>query len=126
MSDDARGAFEPGEGDGGSHLEDGREGGTEDAQWDIGPDRAVVDRIVGGQAVLLVGPEEHEAHVPATELPEAAGEGVWLVGDRADGEEPVRVRGLAPDLQARRETDLAARLRRLGRERRRGRFERGG
>lgn len=40
---------------------------------------AVVDRIVEDLAVLLVGPDEREHHLPADQLPPGAGEGAWLL-----------------------------------------------
>lgn len=43
-----------------------------------GDHAAVVDRVTEGQAVLLVGDHETEHHVPATDLPDGAGEGSWL------------------------------------------------
>lgn len=41
-------------------------------------ERAVVDRVEEGLAVLLIGDEEHELTVPIEELPEGASPGVWL------------------------------------------------
>lgn len=83
--------------------------------------RAVIDRIVDGQAVLLVHPDEHEHHLPADRLPAGAGEGAWLL-----------VAGSGPDLHvvdrdARGESERRAaaekRLGRLRRTRRGGRFD---
>jgi hypothetical protein len=78
------------------------------------PQRAVVDRIVDGQAVLLVGDDEVEHHLPADELPEEAGEGavlsvtvtgttVQVVGHDQDEEEQQRqaMRGRLDRLRAR-------------------------
>jgi hypothetical protein len=47
----------------------------------------VVDRIVEGHAVLLVGDQEDEHHVPASQLPEGSGEGsrLWLGANVAGG-----------------------------------------
>ncbi|TVR69894.1 MAG: DUF3006 domain-containing protein [Marinilabiliales bacterium] len=39
---------------------------------------AVIDRISGGTAVLLIGKEEAQVSAPLSELPEGAGEGTWL------------------------------------------------
>jgi hypothetical protein len=47
----------------------------------IGPDRAVVERVAGDTAVLLVGPGHTEVHVPAADLPEEVGEGTWVILD---------------------------------------------
>lgn len=41
-------------------------------------ERAVVDRIEEGSAVLLVGDEERELVVPIGSLPKSSGPGVWL------------------------------------------------
>ena len=43
-----------------------------------GTHAAVVDRVVEGEAVLLVGDDETEVHVPTDRLPDGAGEGSWL------------------------------------------------
>lgn len=40
--------------------------------------RAVIDRIVDGVAVLLVGEDQTEQHVPAEQLPDGARAGDWL------------------------------------------------
>jgi len=40
--------------------------------------RAVVDRIVEGLAVVLVGERETEHHVPVSTLPQGARAGSWL------------------------------------------------
>jgi hypothetical protein len=45
---------------------------------DEGELTAVVDRIVGDRAVLLVGEEEQEAVVPVADLPRGTGEGGWV------------------------------------------------
>lgn len=47
----------------------------------IRPDRAVVDQIEGGRAVLLVGPGRTPLHLDVEELPGDAREGTWLVLD---------------------------------------------
>ena len=41
-------------------------------------ERAVVDRIEEGMAVLLVGEDERELAVPLSDLPTGAKPGVWL------------------------------------------------
>lgn len=57
---------------------------------DTGPDegdagRAVVDRVVEGLAVLLVGDAETEVEVPAAALPDGAGEGSVVTVRSVDG-----------------------------------------
>ena len=86
-------------------------------------DRAVVDRIVDGTtAVLLVGAEEAEAHVPASSLPADAREGTWLVVE-SDGC-TMRAVEIDRELTEQRDADLRERLDRLREQRRGGRFER--
>jgi len=88
---------------------------------EVPADRAVIDRIVDGAiAVLLVGPDEVELHVPARDLPEGAGEGSWVVLDR----EVTRPRLVTIDheLTADRTEDLESRLQRIRRDRSGGRF----
>lgn len=84
--------------------------------------RAVVDSIVEGQAVLLVEPDQQEYHVAADSLPEDTSEGAWVlvagVGDE------LRVVGTDPDGEAARRSDMDARVERLRRTRRGGRFGR--
>lgn len=78
--------------------------------------RAVVDRIEGDLAVLLVGDREEEHHVPAARLPDGAGEGTWLLVSTA-GE--LRVLGLDPDGEAAQRDRVADRLEQLRGRRRR-------
>lgn len=87
----------------------------------IAADRAVVDRIVDGvTAVLLVGPDEIELHVPVGELPPGAAEGVWLLVDH-DSDPPTAV-AVDRELTDRRAGDLGGRLDRIRKERSGGRF----
>jgi hypothetical protein len=89
----------------------------------VGEDRAVVDRIVDGRtAVLLVGPDEVERLLPVDALPDAAGEGSWVVLD-ASSEPPIVLR-IDEQLTRERLEDLSARLATIRRERRGGRFGR--
>lgn len=88
----------------------------------IEPDRAVVDRIVDDTAVVLVGPDEAEHHLPASELPEGASEGSWLVVDPAS--DPVGVLGVDEALTQARTEALTRRLDRIRRQRTGGRFGR--
>jgi hypothetical protein len=41
-------------------------------------EQAVVDRVEGDLAVLLVGADEQELLVPIRDLPKGSGPGVWL------------------------------------------------
>lgn len=86
-------------------------------------DRAVLDRVVeGATAVLLVGPDEWEAHVEAAVLPSSAEDGTWLIVDPETS--PVGILGVDEEMTARRTRDVAARMQRLREHRRGGRFER--
>ncbi len=40
--------------------------------------KAVIDRIVDGVAVMLLGEDEHKVEIPVALLPEGAREGSWL------------------------------------------------
>lgn len=86
-------------------------------------DRAVVDRIVDGNtAVLLVGPEGTELHLPAEALPDGATDGTWVV---LDLEEPdPAVTAIDHELTDTRAQHLSARLARIRKERTGGRFGR--
>jgi hypothetical protein len=86
-------------------------------------DRAVVDRVVDGRtAVLLVGPEETEAHVDVGLLPEDVTDGTWVVVDPTAS--PIEVLGVDRELTRRRADDISARLERVRQRRRGGRFGR--
>lgn len=74
----------------------------------IGPDRAVVDRVRGDTAVLLVGPGHTEVHVPASDLPEEIEEGTWVMLDLQL--QPPLVLGVDPELTGERAAELARRL----------------
>lgn len=84
--------------------------------------RAVVDRIAEGRALLLVEPGGEEHHLAVDRLPDDAGEGSWVlvsgVGD------DLTVVGTDPEGQAARQADMDARVERLRRTRRGGRFGR--
>ncbi len=83
----------------------------------------MVDRVVDGTtAVLLVGPDEWEAHVAAADLPEGVTDGTWVVID--PDTRPVEVLGVDEELTRRRAQDISIRMRRLRDERRGGRFAR--
>jgi hypothetical protein len=86
-------------------------------------DRAVLDRVVdGATAVLLVGPDEWEAHVEAAALPPDVGDGTWLIVDPETS--PVEILGVDEELTARRTREVSARMQRLREHRRGGRFRR--
>ena len=53
-------------------------------------EKAVIDRVEDGTAVLLVGDEERELLVPVTLLPSGARPGSWL-RVKLDGERVVRI-----------------------------------
>ena len=86
-------------------------------------EHAVVDRIVDGQAVLLVGADEDERQLPIEALPEDAGEGDWLYVTRSAAGE-LRIVGVDHSGTAARREELSGRLDRLRRTRTRGRFPR--
>jgi hypothetical protein len=48
-------------------------------------ERAVVDRVEGELAVLLVGEHERELVIPLGDLPEGSGPGMWLRVTLEDG-----------------------------------------
>jgi hypothetical protein len=79
---------------------------------------AVIDRIVEGKAVLLVGEDEAEELVPVQALPPGAGEGSWLLVRPGP---PVAVVGADPEAEARQRRRIDERMERL-RGRRGGRF----
>lgn len=84
-------------------------------------DRAVVDRVVdGATAVLLIGPEETEAHVDVSTLPDDTRDGTWLVVDPTAS--PVQVLGVDRQLTEDRASEIATRMDRLRQERHGGRF----
>jgi hypothetical protein len=84
--------------------------------------RAVVDRIEGDLAVLLVGDDEREIHVAVAALPEGAEEGSWL-RVRVDGDE-VEVVELDPDATRAQRDRIDGKLERLRTERGGSRFRR--
>ena len=81
---------------------------------------AVVDRVIGDVAVVLVGDEAAEYEVPATSLPEAAGEGSWLRVRREGTSVIVVGRDAAGEAEQRRR--IEERLGRLRAQRRGDRF----
>jgi hypothetical protein len=68
---------------------------------------AVVDRIEGDRAVLLVGDDEAEHLVAASDLPEGATEGSWLTVRR---EAPLEILGLDPEAEARQRQRVEGRI----------------
>jgi hypothetical protein len=82
----------------------------------------VVDRIVGGVAVVLVGDEEAEHELDVTTLPPGTGEGTWLRVHRSS--EGLVVVGQDEEGESLQRHKVAARLDRLRHERGSGRFGR--
>lgn len=87
-----------------------------------GTRRAVVDSIGEGQAVLLVGPDQQEHHLAADSLPDGTGEGAWLIVTGAGDD--LTVVGTDREGEAARRGEMDARVERLRRTRRGGRFGR--
>jgi hypothetical protein len=73
----------------------------------------VVDRVVGGVAVVLVGDDELEYRLDAAALPTGTKEGSWLRLRRSD--EGLVVLGLDPSGEAGQRAAMRERLRRLPR-----------
>lgn len=88
----------------------------------IEPDRAVIDRVVGDTAVLLVGPDGDELLLPAEALPPDVADGTWVVLDLAT--DPPTVLDVDQALTDARATELSQRLGALRKQRRGGRFDR--
>lgn len=86
-----------------------------------GAHAAVVDRVVEGEAVLLVGDDETEVHVPADGLPDGTGEGAWLAITVEGG--AVLSMTLDSDRTDAAGDRIAQKLDRLRRDRRGGRFD---
>jgi hypothetical protein len=89
---------------------------------EIGDERGVVDRIVGGVAVVLVGDEEAEQELDVATLPPGIGEGTWLRVRRSS--EGLVVVGKDEEGESLQRQEVAGRLDRLRHERRSGRFGR--
>ena len=87
---------------------------------DVPEDRAVIDRIVDGHAVLHVGADAVEETIPAERLPADAKEGDWLHLTRRDS--GFVVGPVDEEMTRRRRRDLSARMDALRRQRRGGRF----
>jgi hypothetical protein len=86
-------------------------------------DRGVVDRIVDGHtAVVLVGPEEDELHVPVDALPAGAEPSSWVVLDLEV--EPPAITAVDHDRTEARARDVEDRLARVRERRGGGRFGR--
>jgi hypothetical protein len=82
--------------------------------------RGVVDRIVEEVAVILVGDEETEHHVPVDELPPGTGEGAIV--RLTFSHDRVQVTGVEEGETERLRDEMSERLARLRRERGCGRF----
>lgn len=87
-----------------------------------GTRRAVVDRIVEGQATLLTEPDGEQHHLDAGSLPDGTGEGAWLIVTGAGDD--LTVVGTDREGEAARRGEMDARVARLRRTRRGGRFGR--
>ena len=83
--------------------------------------RAVIDRITDGWAVLLVGDREQERRVPEAELPEGAEEGS-IVQVRVSGLK-VEVVGVDDGATDEKRAEMKDRLSRLKESRSTGRFD---
>ena len=83
-------------------------------------DRAAFDRIDHGQAVLLIGPQEDEAHVPVELLPANVEPGDWLV--IRTGPLGIEIAGVDAALTEQRRANVSQRMRSLRQQRRGGRF----
>lgn len=87
----------------------------------IADDRAVIDRIVdGATAVLLVGPNEDELHLPADQLPQGADEGVWVKLDI--GSVPATIVAVDQELTQNRAAAIESQLARIRARQTGGRF----
>jgi hypothetical protein len=82
--------------------------------------RAVVDRVVDGVALLLVGTAEREVERPVGELPDGTGEGSWLLVRAGDGD--VEIVGVDETGSAARRAEVSERLDRIRGSRGSGRF----
>jgi hypothetical protein len=83
--------------------------------------RAVIDRITGDSAVLLVGDREQERRVRASDLPKGAKEGS-IVDVRVSGLK-VEVVGVDDAATEEKRTEMKGRLSRLKQTRSTGRFD---
>lgn len=95
----------------------------DDAWADEAPaERAVVDRVVDGYVVVLVGDDEEEHHLAADRLPAGTGEGtqLWV----RDSGEQLAILDVDVEGEEAARADARKRLRRLRRQRRGGRFDR--
>lgn len=89
---------------------------------DVPNERAIVDRIVDGVAVLQIGPAATTIEVPAQQLPENArdGDAVHLTRDEATG--TYAIGPIDQQLTEQRRAAAEERLARLRTTRRRGSF----
>lgn len=89
---------------------------------DLPPDRAVIDRIEGDIAVLLVGPDGDRHEVAATDLPDGAVDGDVVQVAVTGHAVIVTVGAVDRPLTAARRSDAQQRLSRVLKERGTGRF----
>lgn len=93
------------------------------ADHTIPDDRAVIDRVVdGAMAVLLIGPDEVELQLPADQLPDGAGEAVWVKLDL--GTDPPTILAVDRELTERRAAAIESQLARIRARQSGGRFNR--
>ncbi len=86
----------------------------------VDDERGVVDRIVEGVAVVLVGEDEVEHHLDAAELPDETKEGTWLRVRRSG--HSLIVLGRDEEGETRQRQQIEGRLDQLRQQRRGGRF----
>lgn len=84
-------------------------------------ERAVIDRIEGDDAILLVGDREQERRVPADDLPKGAKEGSIL--DVRVSTLKVEVVGVDDAATDEERSEMRGRLERLKKDRSTGRFD---
>ena len=89
---------------------------------DIPHDRAIIDRIADGVAVLQVGPEATTIDIPAEQLPANArdGDAVHITHDDQTGD--YTIGPIDDQLTEQRRSSIDERLARLRKNRRRGSF----
>ena len=94
-----------------------------DQEPPVAEDRAVIDRVVDGvTAVLLIGPDETEKHVPVDDLPEGAAEGDWLILDV--DQDPFQIVGIDTELTDARRAAINEKLDRIRHRQTGNRFNR--
>ena len=91
----------------------------------LAEDRGVLDQVVDGTtALLLVGPQEREFHLPVDALPEGAAEGDCLILGLSPSQDLPHVVGIDRELTQARRAAATSRLARVRERRSGGRFDR--